>query len=65
MIGTVADDRYPAGCRIETHHRGVIADRLTVWIAVGTYRGERVEVKSKSPGSASTLWRKSAEYRGG
>lgn len=36
----------------------------SVWIAVGYYRGERIEVKDRSRTSAITLWKKTAESRG-
>lgn len=49
----------------ETVEIDVFQRSKIVWIARGTYLGEHVEVKSKSPGAVVTLWRKTAEYRGG
>lgn len=36
----------------------------TVWIAVGEYMGERVEVKGRSESSAIAAWREAARYKG-
>jgi hypothetical protein len=36
----------------------------TVWIAVGDYRGERIEVKGSSERSAIAAWKEAARYRG-
>jgi hypothetical protein len=36
----------------------------TVWIAVGDYKGERIDVKSSSERSAITAWKETARYRG-
>jgi hypothetical protein len=36
----------------------------SVWVAVGEYMGQHLEVKSSSEGSALKLWRSTAEYRG-
>ena len=37
----------------------------SVWIAVGHYLGELVEVKGRSESQALMLWRETARYRGG
>ncbi len=34
------------------------------WIAIGEYRGERIQVRGDSAGSAISLWRNVAEYQG-
>lgn len=36
----------------------------SVWTATGDYNGERITVTSRSPGSATKLWRDAARYRG-
>jgi hypothetical protein len=36
----------------------------TVWIAVGEYMGERIEVKGSSQSSAARAWQEAARYRG-
>jgi hypothetical protein len=36
----------------------------SVWIAVGEYAGEQIEVKGRSEGSAVGLWVDAARYRG-
>ena len=35
-----------------------------VWIAVGEYMGERLEVKGSSQGTATIRWREAARYKG-
>lgn len=37
----------------------------SVWIAVGQYMGELIEVKGRSESQALGLWREAARYRGG
>ncbi|SBV53149.1 hypothetical protein XBLMG947_3955 [Xanthomonas bromi] len=37
----------------------------SVWIAVGTYMGERVDVKGRTESQAIGSWREAARYRGG
>ncbi|WP_165900028.1 hypothetical protein [Borborobacter arsenicus] len=37
----------------------------TVWIAVGDYMGQRIEVKGSSRTSALAHWREAARYKGG
>lgn len=36
----------------------------TVWIAVGEYRGERIESKGRTASQAATSWRETARYKG-
>jgi len=36
----------------------------SVWIAVGSYLGHHIEVKSRSANSALALWRDAARYKG-
>ncbi|ANL33950.1 hypothetical protein [Rhizobium phaseoli] len=36
----------------------------SVWIAVGTYKGETVEVKRSTRGAALLGWKDAARYRG-
>lgn len=43
----------------------VYQNSKSVWIAVGTYMGERVEVKGRSETQAIGNWREAARYRGG
>ncbi|GGC94710.1 hypothetical protein GCM10010994_60570 [Chelatococcus reniformis] len=37
----------------------------SVWVAVGTYHGQRIEAKGRSESAALALWRETARYRGG
>lgn len=37
----------------------------SVWIAVGTYLGERIEVKGRTESQALGSWREAARYKGG
>ena len=36
----------------------------TVWIAVVTYMGKRIETKGRSANAAITRWKDAARYRG-
>jgi hypothetical protein len=36
----------------------------TVWIAVGPHKGEPIQVKGSSEGSAIAAWKEAARYRG-
>ena len=36
----------------------------SVWVAVGTYHGERIEVKGRTQTQAVGAWREAARYRG-
>ena len=36
----------------------------SVWITVGEYMGDRIEVKGRSATSAAANWREAARYRG-
>ena len=37
----------------------------SVWVAVGTYMGERIEVKGRTESQALGSWREAARYKGG
>lgn len=37
----------------------------TVWVAVGEYLSERIEVKGRTQTQAISAWREAARYRGG
>lgn len=37
----------------------------SVWVAVGTYMGERIEVKGRTESQALDSWREAARYKGG
>jgi hypothetical protein len=36
----------------------------SVWVAVGTYMGERIEVKGRTESQALGSWREAARYKG-
>ena len=36
----------------------------SIWVAVGEYHGERIEVKGKTQTQAVSSWREAARYRG-
>jgi hypothetical protein len=36
----------------------------SVWIAVGEYMGERLEVKGRTESQATGAWREAARYKG-
>lgn len=36
----------------------------SVWVAVGDYEGQRIEVKGRSQSQAIASWRETARYRG-
>lgn len=36
----------------------------TVWIAVGDYEGQRIEVKGRTQSQAVASWRDAARYKG-
>lgn len=36
----------------------------SVWVAVGTYLGERIETKDRSEATALKRWKEAATYRG-
>ena len=48
----------------EPHEITVYLKSKSVWIAVGDYMMERVEVKSSSATAAAKLWQETARYRG-
>jgi hypothetical protein len=54
-IVTVWDKRHT----IEVYQKS-----KSVWIAVGSYMGQHIEVKSSSASSAAKLWAEAARYRG-
>lgn len=47
----------------KTHDITVYQESETVWVAVGEYSGEHIEVKAPSENSAAALWREAARYR--
>ena len=36
----------------------------SVWVAVGTYEGQHIEVKGRSQSQAVSSWREAARYKG-
>ncbi len=46
------------------HPLTVHQESKTVWLAVGEYRGERLEVKGKTDTEAVALWRDAAKLKG-
>jgi hypothetical protein len=36
----------------------------SVWVAVGDYEGQRIEVKGRSQSQAISSWREAARYKG-
>lgn len=42
----------------------VVQKSKTVWIAVGYYMEQRIEVKRSSPGAALSGWKDAATYKG-
>jgi len=46
------------------HDITVYQKSKSVWIAVGNYMGERIEVKASSPSSAAKHWAQAAKYKG-
>ena len=36
----------------------------TVWVAVGEYQGQRIEVKGRTESQAVASWREAARYKG-
>lgn len=50
----------------DVEHRVVVNQHSkSVWIAVGTYHGERVETKGRTETQALAQWREAARYKGG
>jgi hypothetical protein len=47
------------------HSVSVHQKSKTVWVAVGEYNGERVEVKGRTESQALAAWREAARYKGG
>jgi hypothetical protein len=50
---------YDTPCTIAISHRS-----MTVWVAVGDYIGERIEVKGSSANVAAKHWVEAARSRG-
>lgn len=46
------------------HEISVHRESKTVWIAVGEYMGERLEVKGRTESQATNGWRDAARYKG-
>lgn len=46
------------------HEITVYQKSKSVWIAVGEYMGERLEVKGRTLSQAANDWREAARYRG-
>jgi hypothetical protein len=48
----------------EPHEVQVYQSSKSVWIAVGEYMGERIEVKDRSESTALKRWKDAARYKG-
>lgn len=48
----------------ELHKITVYHKSKSVWVAVGDYMGEQIEVEGSSASSAAKLWMETARYRG-
>ena len=46
------------------HEITVYQKSKSVWIAVGEYMGERLEVKGRTASQAANDWKEAARYRG-
>lgn len=46
-------------CRVAVYQRS-----KTVWLAVGDYMGQRLEVKGRTESQALAMWREAARYKG-
>lgn len=46
------------------HEVSVYQKSKSVWIAVGTYMGQRLEVKGRTQSQALSAWREAARYKG-
>lgn len=46
------------------HVVSVYQQSKTIWIAVGDYMNERIEVKGRTKSDAVAQWRRAAEYKG-
>jgi hypothetical protein len=51
---------FDTPCTITISHRS-----KTVWVAVGDYMGERIEVKGSSANNAAKYWVDAARFRSG
>ncbi len=50
---------WEKSCEISVYQKS-----KTVWIAVGEYMGERIEVKGRSKSSALASWTEAARFKG-
>ena len=48
----------------ETHTISVYQKSKNMWVAVGEYMGQRIEITDRSPTAAAKLWTETARYRG-
>jgi hypothetical protein len=46
------------------HEIDVYKKSKSVWVAVGEYMGERIEVKGRTETQAASAWREAARYKG-
>lgn len=46
------------------HEISVYQKSKSVWIAVGEYMGDRLEVKGRTESQAANNWREAARYKG-
>ena len=46
------------------HEIKVYQKSKSVWVAVGTYMNDRLEVQGRTSTQALTAWRRAAKYRG-
>ena len=46
------------------HEIDVYQKSKSVWVAVGEYMGERLEVKGSTESQATSAWREAARYKG-
>jgi hypothetical protein len=62
MIG--AEREHKVTVWSQSHTVSAYQKSKSVWVAVGSYLGERIETKGSSAGSALTAWKSAAAYRG-
>ncbi|HEX4761793.1 MAG TPA: hypothetical protein VFU87_03260 [Sphingomicrobium sp.] len=48
----------------EPYRVAVYQQSKAVWIAVGMYKGERIETKDRTESTALKRWKEAATYRG-
>lgn len=46
------------------HEISVYQKTKTIWIAVGEYMGERIEVKGRTESQAARTWQDAARFKG-